>query len=53
MSADLLEEAAAVGVETELMTGNAKEDDEGGGGCKRRLRSKPLLIMGRCCLALV
>ena len=53
MSVDPMEEAAAVGVDTELMTGKAKEDDEGGGGrCKRRLRSKPVLMMGGCCLAL-
>ena len=53
MSVDPIEEEAAEGVDTELMTGKAKEDDEGGGGCKRRLRSKPVLIMGGCCLALV
>ena len=46
-------EEEASGPEMELMTGNIKEEDKGGGGCKRRLRSKPILVLGGCCLTLL
>ena len=42
-----------------LMTGQNGQDDEegattdGGDGCRGRLRSRPVLILGGCCLTLL
>ena len=58
MSVEDAAEAAEGGIHSASMIGQSRQEDEGGGttdgggGCRGRLRSRPVLILGGCCLTL-